>query len=82
MIKMKTQNAPTKNARKPNRETAIHAFTHNVASALELMTMIRRHLDDHMSVDPDEVHWGHVGDAAHTVEQLKEIAISCNLIPE
>jgi hypothetical protein len=35
-----------------------------------------------MGVGPDEVHWGHVGDAGHTVEQLKEIARSCNLISE
>lgn len=80
---MKTAMKSTaKPARNPNRETAVQVFTHNIASARELLTMIRRHLDDHMGVAPDEVHWGHVGDAAHTVEQLKEIAISCNLIPE
>ncbi len=82
MTTMKTQNAPAKTTRKTSNEEAIAAFAHNVASALELMTLIRRHLDDHMGVGPDEVNWGHVGDAGHTVEQLKEIARSCNLIGE
>ena len=67
---------------KTTRSDAQTAFIHNIASARELITMLTRHLDDHMGVGPDEVHWGHVGDAGRLVENLKEAAVGCNLIPE
>lgn len=68
--------------RKSSKDQALETFSHHVASARELVTMLRRHLDDHMDVGPDELNWGHVGDAARLVEVLKEAARGCNLIAE
>jgi len=66
--------------RKDSKEQARETFIHHVASARELVTLLRRHLDDHMGIGPDEVNWAHVGDAARLVELLKEAARGCNLI--
>ena len=68
-------------AQKPANDP-LRAFTGNLAEARDLVAMIARHLDDHMGVDPEAVHWGHVGDAGRTVMALREIAVACNLIPE
>ena len=73
-----TQQAP----RKSSKDQAREAFIQHVASARELVTMLRRHLDDHMGVGPEEINWAHVGDAARLVETLKEAARECNLIEE
>lgn len=78
MSMMKTQNAPSKT----NREQALDAFCHHLGSASELLTLIRRHMDDHMEVDPEEVTWADAGSAAHVVEELKDIARFLNLIDE
>lgn len=43
------------------------AFIGNVARAVE------SHFDDHMEVNPDEVHWGHVGTAGKACEDLEEL---------
>lgn len=80
---MQTALASTAKApRKSSKDQAQETFVHHVASARELLTMLRRHLDDHMDVSPDELNWGHVGDAARLVEVLKEAARGCNLIGE
>lgn len=82
MATMKTQSTPAKPTRKTNKEKALDTFCHHLASARELMTMIRRHLDDHMEVGPDEVTWADAGSAAHVVEELKDVARFLNLIDE
>lgn len=60
-------------------EKALQAFCINLGDARELVTLLARHLDEHMKVGPDEVHWGHVGDAGRIRESLKEIATTFNL---
>ena len=42
--------------------------------ARELLAMIQAELDDHTNVDPERVNWGHVGDAGHVLESLRDIA--------
>ena len=80
MTTMKTQTAPAKNTRNSSNEKALQAFCINIADARELVTLIARHLDNHMEVGPDEVNWAHVGDAGRINESLKEIAATFNLI--
>lgn len=29
--------------------------------------------DDHFDLTPEEIHWGHVGDATRTLEGLKDV---------
>jgi hypothetical protein len=78
---MKTNKTATAKAtRRSNKEQARDAFLLRIGSARELVTMLARHLDDHMGVGPDEVNWANVGDAGHLVEVLKEAARGCNLI--
>jgi len=80
MATMKTQIAPAKNTRQTSNEKALAAFCHHVGNARELTTLIARHLGDHMEVGPDEVHWGHTGDAARIENALREIATTFRLI--
>ena len=75
---MKTTNIAFQNS----LDQARAAFLHNIGSARELVTLLSRHLDDHMGVAPDEVNWANAGDAGHLVEVLKEAARGCNLIKE
>lgn len=82
MTKMKTETTPRHDTRKTNQEKALDAFCHHLGNARELMTLIRRHLDDHMEVGPDEVTWADVGSAGHVVEELKGVARFLNLISE
>jgi len=76
---MKTsKTAPVKTTRNDPQT----AFLHNIASAREMIARLTSHLDDHMGVSPDDVNWGHVGDAGRLVAALKEACIVCNLIPK
>jgi len=74
-VVMKTLNKP----RNPASKNALDAFTHEVGSARELVTLIRRFLDEHMETAPDEVNWANVGDAARIRAALQEIAQTFNL---
>ena len=82
MTMQTNKTATAKATRKNSNDQARETFSHHVASACELVTMLHRHLDDHMGIGPDEINWGHVGDAARLVEALKEAARGCNLIGE
>jgi len=55
-------------------EKALAQFISNTEQARELLTTIQAELDDHMNVDPENVHWGHVGDSEHVLESLRDIA--------
>ena len=77
-----TLTAIAKAQRRSSKDEARDAFIHRIASARELITLLTRHLDDHMEVAPDEVNWANVGDAGRLVEVLKEAARGCNLIGE
>lgn len=52
---------------------ALHAFVGHVGRATELLAALQEHLDDHMGVSPDGVHWGHVGSACKAVQDLEEL---------
>ena len=54
--------------------TAAEAFAARIAEANEALAKVRTLLEDNLGVAPEEVHWGHVGDAAHIAEKLQEIA--------
>jgi len=73
---------PTNTTRQSNKDQAREAFLLQIGNARELITLLSRHLDDHMGADPDEVNWAHAGDAGRLVEDLKRAALRCNLIGE
>ncbi len=53
--------------RKIERETARHAYERNVKTAREYLLLIAKQL-----VSIDDPHWGHVGDMAEVVKNLRE----------
>ena len=59
--------------RRNDKQTAFDAF---IARKAEIDTMLDRLKvlsDDHFSVSPDDINWGHVGMLAHYAELLKRI---------
>ena len=57
-------------------QTALDAFIARKAEIDEMLARIQGLSDDHFNVLPDDVHWGHVGDLAHYVKQLRRITDS------
>ena len=54
-------------------EEALNRFVGIVGEIRTALDAISEATDDHFDVLPSEVHWGHVGDAARTLEGLQEI---------
>jgi hypothetical protein len=78
-VVMKTNCRPKKQNTNSKSEKALDVFIHEVGSARELVTLIRRFLDEHLETAPDEVNWANVGDAARIRAGLQEIAQTFNL---
>ena len=53
-------------------EHALNNFIAKTEQARELVLAIQAELDDCMNID--NVNWGHVGDANHVLESLRDIA--------
>jgi hypothetical protein len=53
--------------------TATDAFLSHKANIDAMLERIQALSDDHFEVDPDNIHWGHVGTVADVAEQLKRI---------
>ena len=64
---------------KPAGPTAEQVFIARIAEARELVERISKHLEDHLGVDPESLHWGHAGDAGRVVELLRQTAELCGL---
>ena len=58
---------------KRNNESALDAFTCHINDGLILLDELQNYFGNCMDVSLEEVNWGHVGSAAHVVEQLREI---------
>ncbi len=54
-------------------EKALNRFVTIVGEIRTTLEAIQAAADDHFDLTPDEIHWGHVGDAARTLDGLKEI---------
>jgi len=54
-------------------EKALDAFIGKIAEIADRLELLRWFADNHGGYNPDEVNWGHVGSAAHVVEQLEEL---------
>lgn len=72
---MAMQTSTTKNQDKATAQFAAH-----IAEARELLAKLTDHADNHMGVNPENLHWGHVGDAARLVAGLRDTATT--LLPE
>ncbi len=63
----------TKTRTKTNEE-ALANFVTAIGEIVTTIDEIKIAADDHFGTHPDEIHWGHVGDANRVLEGLKEIA--------
>jgi hypothetical protein len=53
--------------------SATNEFVRACADAARMAETLARFLNEHMEVEPDNVHWGHVGDVNHIKAQLSEL---------
>jgi hypothetical protein len=61
--------------RRPARDTrtAIEAFTAKKIEIDAMLARIAKLSEDHFGADPDEVHWGHVGNLEDYARHLRRI---------
>jgi len=57
-----------------NKETALSAYVVALSEMRETLTALLDHTDDHMGISPENINWGHVGNASYVNSQLAEIA--------
>jgi hypothetical protein len=58
---------------------ATKTFLDNIDAARALVEKLYARIDDHLGVDPGDVTWADVGDAARLVEMLTEAARACGV---
>jgi len=56
--------------------TALDAFITKKAAIDTMLSRLQALSDAHFNTNPDEVHWGHVGDLDYYAELLKRITDS------
>ena len=56
-----------------HRPTAQDAFIDKKAAIDEMLARLQALSAEHFNADPDEVHWGHVGNLEHYASLLKRI---------
>lgn len=54
-------------------EQALERFLATVGEIRTTLEAIQAATDDHFDLTPDEIHWGHVGDAARVRDALAEV---------
>ncbi|MCK4413801.1 MAG: hypothetical protein KAY32_09670 [Candidatus Eisenbacteria sp.] len=55
------------------KEKPLDRFVEAVCAIRDTLAQIQEAADNHFDLSPDEIHWGHVGDANRTLAGLKEI---------
>ena len=61
----------TRNAR--NNDKALAAFMTRKAEIDTMLARLQALSDEHFEANPDDIHWGHVGDLADISKNLREI---------
>ena len=56
-----------------NRQQALDEFVTRVGKITAAIEVIKVATDEHFGIAPEEVHWGHVGDAGRILAGLQEI---------
>jgi len=63
-------------ARTRTNDKALATFMARKAEIDDMLTRLQSLSDEHFEANPDEIHWGHVGDLAHYASKLREITDS------
>lgn len=61
------------NAMTSKNPKAIDAFLHRYANIREKLERLQELADDHFGYVPDDIHWGHVGDASSIDDALGDL---------
>ena len=56
-----------------NNDKALVAFMARKAEIDTMLARLQGLSDEHFEANPDEIHWGHVGDLADISKNLREI---------
>ncbi len=56
-----------------SNDKALAAFLTRKAEIDTMLARLQRLSDEHFEANPDEIHWGHVGDLADISKNLHEI---------
>ncbi len=56
-----------------SNDKALAAFLTRKAEIDTMLARLQRLSDEHFEANPDEIHWGHVGDLADISKNLREI---------
>jgi hypothetical protein len=56
------------------KRKALQAFMAKIAEAKALLNEFQSYADNHMEVSPEEVNYGHVGNAGHMMERLTKLS--------
>ena len=56
-----------------NNDKALAAFMARKAEIDTMLTRLQALSEEHFNANPDEIHWGHVGDLADMSKNLREI---------
>lgn len=58
---------------KTNNENALNAYMCAISDIQSQLHKLDELIDNHMNISPEDVNWGHVGDAQHISELLHEV---------
>jgi hypothetical protein len=56
-----------------SQEKALERFVGQIAEMNERLAELNAFVGDHMGYDPENIGWGHVGDAGYFLEKLSEL---------
>lgn len=62
-----------RNQKTSSQPKALDEFVGKVAQIRAALEQIQVATGDHFGLTPEEIHWGHVGDAGRVLEGLEEI---------
>ena len=63
-------------ARTRTNDKALATFMARKAEIDTMLTRLQALSDEHFEANPEDIHWGHVGDLAHYASKLREITDS------
>ncbi len=63
-------------SRTRNNDKAMAAFIARKAEIDDMLTRLQTLSEEHFNADPEDLHWGHVGDLAGMATKLREITDS------
>jgi len=55
------------------KQIALERFIGQIGEINEKLAELQEFADNHMNFHPDDIHWGHVGDASYYLETLTEL---------